>query len=190
MQTIDFSNEIRSRVSTKEAFLHYGIEINKSGFCKCFLTGEKTASLKVYDGNRGWYCFGCHKGGDIISFVREYFRLSFTDAISKINNDFNLGLPIGQTIDRRKQMEMQRKAYLRNREQRKREQKEAELDEAYHTALDEWIRLDNQKREYAPTSPSDVFHPLFVDALINIDRAAYNLDCAEIARYKYDNRNC
>lgn len=169
--------------------MHYGIEINKSGFCKCFLTGEKTASLKVYDGNRGWYCFGCHKGGDIISFVREYFRLSFADAISKINDDFNLGLPIGQTIDRRKQMEMQRQAYFRNREQRKREQEEKELDEAYHTALDEWIRLDNQKREYAPTSLSDSFHPLFVDALINIDRAAYNLDCAEIARYNYDNRN-
>jgi hypothetical protein len=85
-------------------------------------------------------------------------------------------------------MEMQRQAYLRNREQRKREQEEAELDEEYHSALDEWIRLDNQRREYAPTSLSDAFHPLFVDALINIDRAAYNLDCAEIARYKYEQR--
>lgn len=186
---MNYAEEIKNRITAKELFIHYGFIPNKNGCICCPLHGEKTASLKIYDNGRGWCCFGCHKGGDIISFVREYFRLSFADAISKINNDFNLGLPIGQTIDRRKQMEMQRQAYLRNREQRKREQEEAELDEAYHAALDEWIRLDKQRREYAPTSLSDAFHPLFVDALINTDRAAYNLDCAEIARYNYDNRN-
>ena len=184
---MDYANEIKSRVSSKEAFLYYGIELDRSGFCKCFLTGERTASLKVYDGDRGWHCFGCHAHGSVIDFVMQYFGLTFQDAISKINTDFSLGLPIGERISLRQRREMEHRQRERqeerNREQRERERLEAE----YWAAFDVWKKYDTNKREFAPKSPNEDFHPLFVEAVKNIDRAAYELSVAEMRLKDYAN---
>ena len=174
---MDYASEIKSRLATKEVFLHYGFEPNRMGEICCPFHSEKTPSLKIYDGDRGWTCFGCHKGGDLISFVREYFGLTFTDAISKINTDFSLGLPIGERISLRQRREME------HREQRERERLEGE----YWAAFDVWKKYDTNKREYAPKSPSEDFHPLFVEAVTNIDRAAYELSVAEMRLKDYTN---
>ena len=186
---MDYASEIKSRLTTKEVLLYYGFEPNRMGEICCPFHSEKTPSLKIYDGDRGWTCFGCHKGGDAINFVREYFGLTFTDAISKINTDFSLGLPIGQKMDRRQQLEAERQAFIRRREINAEKKKRQELDEAYQSALAEWIRLDNNRRKYATTTPTEPLHDLFVEAVKNIDGAEYKLRCAEIARYEYENRN-
>ena len=167
----------------------YGFELDRSGFCKCPLHGEKTGSFKSYSGNRGFYCFGCGAHGSVIDFVMKFFGLPFGDAIKKINDDFSLGLPIGEKLDCRKQLEMQKQAFLRKREMNARKAKQEELEKAYWTAFDEWKRLDDNKRNYAPKTQSEPLHPLFVEALKNIDGAEYNLSCAEIARYEYEKRN-
>ena len=184
---MDYANEIKSRVSSKEAFLYYGIELDRSGFCKCFLTGERTASLKVYDGDRGWHCFGCHAHGSVIDFVMQYFGLTFQDAISKINTDFSLGLPIGERISLRQRREMEHRQRERQ-EERTQEQRERErLEGEYWAAFDVWKKYDTNKREYAPKSPNEDFHPLFVEAVKNIDRAAYELSVAEMRLKDYAN---
>ena len=184
---MDYASEIKSRLTTKEVFLHYGFEPNRAGEICCPFHNEKTPSLKIYDGDRGWTCFGCHKGGDAINFVREYFGLTFTDAISKINADFSLGLPIGERISLRHRREMEHRQRERqeerNREQRERERLEAE----YWAAFDLWQKYDTNKREYAPKSPSEDFHPFFVEAVKNIDRAAYELSVAEMRLKDYAN---
>lgn len=186
---MDYATEIKSRLTTKEVFLHYGFEPNRMGEICCPFHSEKTPSLKIYDGDRGWTCFGCHKGGDAINFVREYFGLSFKDALVKINEDFSLGIPIGEKLDRRKQLEMQKQAFLRKREMDARKAKQEELEKAYWAAFEEWKRLDDNRRNYAPKSPTEPLHPLFVEALKNIASAEYNLSCAEIARYEYEKRD-
>ena len=186
---MDYASEIKSRLTTKEVFLHYGFEPNRMGEICCPFHSEKTPSLKIYDGDRGWTCFGCHKGGDAINFVREYFGLNFKDAIAKINTDFFLGLPIGHKIDRRKQLEMGRIAFERKRKAEQQQKERQQIDDDYWTAFEEWKRLDDNKRNYAPKSPTEPLHPLFVEALKNIAGAEYNLSCAEIARCEYENRN-
>ena len=165
--------------------MYYGIELDRSGFCKCFLTGERTASLKVYDGDRGWYCFGCHAHGSVIDFVMQYFGLTFQDAISKINSDFSLGLPIGERISLRQRREMEHRQRERQ-EERDREQRELErLECEYWAAFDLWQKYDTNKREYSPKSLSEDFHPLYVEAVKNIDCAAYLLDTAEMRLRDY-----
>ena len=114
---------------------------------------------------------------------------SFGDAIKKINEDFSLGLPIGEKLDRWKQLEMQRQAFMRKREMNARKAEQEMLENAYWKAFDEWKRLDDNRRDYAPKSPTEPLHPLFVEALKNIACAEYNLSCAEIARYEYEKRN-
>ena len=70
-------------------------------------------------------------------------------------------------------------------EKKRREQ----IENACWAAFDEWKRLDDNKRNYAPKTQSDPFHPLFVEAIKNIAGAEYNLSCAEIARYEYEKRD-
>ncbi len=186
---MNFADEIKQRVSMIEMLRYYGIETNRSNFCRCPFHQEKSASFKAYPGTRGFYCFGCHENGSVIDFVMKFFGLSFSDAIKKINDDFLLGLPIGEKLDRRKQLEMQRQAFLRKREMNVQKQKEQELDKTYWTAFEEWKRLDNNKRNYAPKTLSEPLHPLFVEAMQNISGAEYRLECAEIERYEYERRN-
>ena len=167
----------------------YGFNIQRGNFICCPFHNEKTPSLKLYDGNRGFYCFGCGEHGSVIDFVMRYFGLDFQSAISKLNDDFCLGLPIGQRIDRRKQLEMGRIAFERKRKAEQQQKERQQIEDDYWTAFDEWKRLDDNKRNYAPKTPTEPLHPLFVEALKNIAGAEYNLSCAEIARYEYENRN-
>ena len=186
---MNFADEIKRRVSMIEMLQHYGIEINRSGFCRCPFHQEKSASFKAYPGERGFYCFGCHESGSVIDFAMKFFELHFGDAINKINEDFSLGLPIGEKLDRRKQLEMQKQVFLRKREMNAKKAEQERMENAYWEAFDEWKRLDDNKRNYAPKTPTEPLNPLFVEALQQIQYSEYKLECAKIARYEYENRN-
>lgn len=166
---------------------YYGIERNRSNRIRCVLHNGQDFNCGIKD--QYIHCFVCGQSADVIKFVQVYFGLDFKSAISKLNDDFCLGLPIGRKIDRRKQLEMQKQAFLRKREMNARKAKQEELEKAYWAAFDEWKRLDDNKRNYAPKSQTEPLHPLFVEALKNISGAEYRLSCSEIARYENENRN-
>ena len=186
---MDYAREIKSRLTMPEMMLHYGFELDRAGFCKCPLHSEKSGSFKAYPGDRGFSCFGCGAHGSVIDFVMLYFGLSFKDALVKINEDFSLGLPIGEKLDRRKQLEINKSAFERKRKIEAEKKRREQIENDYWSAFDEWKRLDDNRRKYAPKTPSEPLHPLFVEALKNIAGAEYNLSCAEIARYEYEKRN-
>ena len=186
---MNYADEIKQRVSMIEILKYYGIETNGSNFCRCPFHHEKSASFKAYPGTRGFYCFGCHESGSVIDFVMLYFNLDFPKAIIKLNDDFRLGLPIGKKIDRRTQLEINKAAFERKRKAEQQQKERKKIDDDYWSAFDEWKRLDDNKRNYAPKTPTEPLHPLFVEALKNIAGAEYNLSCAEIARYEYEKRN-
>ncbi len=48
---------------------------------KCPFHHEKTPSFSVNPRGQFYYCFGCHKSGDVISFVMEIEALDFNDAV-------------------------------------------------------------------------------------------------------------
>lgn len=50
----------------------------------CPFHNEKTPSFYVNPGRQSFHCFGCGKGGDAISFVREYENLPFMEAVRKL----------------------------------------------------------------------------------------------------------
>lgn len=186
---MDYAEKIKSMVSMPEMMEHYGFRLDKAGFCKCPFHSERSASFKAYPGQRGYYCFGCGAHGSVIDFVMLYFGLSFKDALAKINEDFSIGLPIGEKLDRRKQLEMNRQAFMRKRAVDAEKAEQERFENAYWSAFEEWKRLDENKRKYAPDTPTEPINPLFVEALKNISGAEYRLECAEIARYEHERRN-
>jgi DNA primase len=53
-----------------------------SGLCP--FHQEKTPSLSVSPSKQVFYCFGCGKGGDVITFIRELEHLSYVEAVERL----------------------------------------------------------------------------------------------------------
>ena len=189
MNYTHFVQDIKSRISTKEVLRYYGVNINSRGFAKCPFHNEKTASMKVYDGDRGYHCFGCGKNGDIIDFVRDYFGTSFQDAVKKLNDDFSLGLPIGEKLSRNKQRELAKEAYKRRKQIESKNNELKKLDDEYWKNYDELLRLQNNLEKYKPTDIDEEWHPLYVEAVQNISLQQHLVECADSARYSYEKSN-
>lgn len=175
---MDYASEIKSRLTMPQVLEYYGFAINRSKRIPCPLHSGRDENCGVKE--HYIHCFVCGESADAIKFVQVYFGMDFQSAVSKLNTDFSLGLPIGERISLRQRREMEHRQRERqeerNREQRERERLEAE----YWAAFDVWKKYDTNKREFAPKSPNEDFHPLFVEAVKNIDRAAYELSVAEM----------
>jgi DNA primase len=62
---------------------------------RCPFHDEKTASFVVSEKKQIYKCFGCGKAGNVISFVRDYEKVSFIDAIKKLAS--RVGISINET---------------------------------------------------------------------------------------------
>ncbi len=62
-------------------------EIKRSGrqwMARCPLHGERTPSLSVAPEKGVYYCFGCQRSGDVITFVQEIEGLDFAGAVEML----------------------------------------------------------------------------------------------------------
>ena len=50
----------------------------------CPFHKEKTPSFNVNPHKQIFHCFGCHKGGDVFSFVKEYESIDFVEAVKRL----------------------------------------------------------------------------------------------------------
>src|SRR5262245_27513881 len=50
----------------------------------CPFHKEKTPSFYVNPHRQTFHCFGCHKGGDVFTFVQEYESLSFVESVKRL----------------------------------------------------------------------------------------------------------
>ena len=60
---------------------------------RCPFHHEKTASFCVNSAGQFYYCFGCHKSGDVISFIMEMESLDFSDAVKFLAEKAKMSLP-------------------------------------------------------------------------------------------------
>ena len=70
-------------VSAVDAAERAGVHLVRRGgsmWCACPMHGERTASLKFYGDTGGFYCFGCHKGGDAVKLYEELYRVEPVEA--------------------------------------------------------------------------------------------------------------
>ena len=62
-------------------------EVKRSGrqwMARCPLHGERTPSLSVSPDKGVYYCFGCQRSGDVITFVQEIEGLDFAGAVEML----------------------------------------------------------------------------------------------------------
>ena len=120
-------SDLRDKVKHNVSFLllaqEYGVQFDRSGFARCPFHSERTASFHVYQ-NTG-YCFGCGWRGDVISFVRQYYGMSFVDALHKLCDDFAIAYDGSERFSEWRN---------RNIEMRKRKTRLDELQRQYNDA--------------------------------------------------------
>lgn len=77
------SEEIKAKLDIVEILREY-IQLKPAGVnfrALCPFHNEKTPSFVVSAEKQIWHCFGCGKGGDVLSFVQEMEGLSFPEVL-------------------------------------------------------------------------------------------------------------
>ena len=59
----------------------------------CPFHQEKTASFHVEEAKGRYHCFGCHAGGDVVSFLRETEGLGFMEAVERLAAEAGMEMP-------------------------------------------------------------------------------------------------
>lgn len=178
---------IKESLSILDVIQWYGYTPNSKGFINCPFHTEKTPSFKINLDDNSFHCFGCGIHGDIITFVQKLFDLPFNEALIKIDNDFNLNIYGDKTFAQMRVMHYKQKSFNAKRERLKRE-KELKKQE-YWQIFDEWKRLDDNKKKYAPATEDEDLHPLFVEALQKLPHQEHLLNQFESKRWLDERRN-
>ena len=156
--------EVKAAVDINTAAEYYGLNVRKDT-ALCPFHNEKTGSLKLYHDH--FYCFGCGEHGDVIKLTGKLLGLSPIDSAKRLASDFNVLIhddfkPKGQT---RNKTSPQRIVTYRERE-----------NKAYRLLADYCKYLEDCRVRYAPQTPEERPHPLFVNALCEMEMFRYYRD--------------
>ena len=79
---------VRERAPIDQVVTEAGVTLKRAGSGSlkglCPFHDEKSPSFTVRPDMGSFHCFGCGKGGDVITFVREHEALSFVEAVERL----------------------------------------------------------------------------------------------------------
>lgn len=115
--------EIKEKYKMADVLEMYGLQPNRSGFIRCpFHTGDRQASLKVYE--KDFNCYACGANGDVIKFVQLMDGVDFKTAFKTLGgtygkHDFSSRLAAykaqkAREMKKKQQAELRRKQELNN----------------------------------------------------------------------------
>jgi len=151
--------EIKNRVDIIDAAERFGVQVDRHNKALCFVHSERNPSLSFR--NNRYKCFSCNTSGDVIEMICQLKGVKPIEAAKILNSIYGLNL-----FDKKTDY-----TYLR---------KQLESEKAKLSAWNAWElrasiiiatylkQLDEWKRLYAPKTPDEPLHPLFVESLNNI----------------------
>lgn len=107
--------EVRDRADIVEVVGHF-ISLKKRGanyIANCPFHNEKTPSFNVNPSRGIFKCFGCGKAGDVVTFVQEFEKFSFVEAIRWLADYYKIELQETQENDPTATIERHRGESLR-----------------------------------------------------------------------------
>lgn len=87
--------EVRERARIDEVVGEFVTLRNAGGGSQkglCPFHDEKSPSFHVTPARQFWHCFGCNRGGDVISFLQEIGGLGFVETVEQLADRFNVVL--------------------------------------------------------------------------------------------------
>ena len=116
--TDELKEEIRSANDIVDVISQY-VTLKRSGrnfFGLCPFHKEKSPSFSVSADRQYFHCFGCHKGGDVFTFISEVERVSFKEALEILAERARIELPTSQNAEFNKTQYLKDRMYKINAE--------------------------------------------------------------------------
>lgn len=159
---------VKAAVSAPQVWQRYGGEEMRGGYVRCAFHDDHNPSMRLYEGDRGYYCFACGAGGDAVTLAGKLLGLAPYAAVQRVAADFHVAVPEGKIdrdairrVDRRLQRERAFAAWQRNAER---------------TLADYHCLLRQAKMERAPKAREDGIDPAFAEACRHLEYAEYALE--------------
>lgn len=114
----ELKEEIRSSNDIVDVISQY-VTLKRSGrnfFGLCPFHKEKSPSFSVSADRQYFHCFGCHKGGDVFTFVSEIERISFKEALELLAERARIELPVSENAEFNKTQYLKDRMYKINAE--------------------------------------------------------------------------
>lgn len=141
----------------------YGFRVNRQRFCLCPFHADSHPSMKIYQSGRGYYCFTCQNGGDVVKFVGQLFGLSNEAACKKLIEDFSLPIKLeGLTYREKRERQKGQEEYNELRKFQKNAQ----------TVLKEY-------RNFLCDAANCFSSQYFYEAMQELSIVEYRLDCID-----------
>jgi len=77
-------DEIKKRINIVDLATEFGLQPTKKDFVYSIYKEEKNRSLKLYPETNSFYCFATGRGGDVINFYKDYYKIDIKDAINEL----------------------------------------------------------------------------------------------------------
>lgn len=114
-------DEIKRSVTAVDVAYALGLHVDSRFRCRCLWHSDKHPSMKLYEGDRGCWCFACGHGGSVIDMVQQANNCSFPEAVRWLNDAFSLELDLDTKPDKDALKRAREAAEKREREVRERE---------------------------------------------------------------------
>lgn len=155
--------DVKQAVSIEDAARCYGLTVKK-GIALCPFHNELTGSMKLYSDH--FHCFGCHEHGDVIKLTGQLLKLSPIDSARRLATDFNVIIHDGYTN--------KHNTYRSTGQAVPKAPTSYETENnAYRLICRYCDYLEHTLRAYAPNTPQEPIHPLFLEAINNIELFRY-----------------
>ena len=116
--TDELKEEIRSANDIVDVISQY-VTLKRSGrnfFGLCPFHREKSPSFSVSPDRQYFHCFGCHKGGDVFTFVSEIEKISFKESLEFLAERARIELPAAENTEFNKNQYLKDRMYKINAE--------------------------------------------------------------------------
>ncbi len=115
----DILEEVRAANDIVDVISGY-VHLEKKGnryFGLCPFHNDRNPSMSVRRDDQMFFCFGCHAGGSVFTFVMDYEDLSFPEAVQMLADRAGIDLPKQDlSLDQRRQGDLRTKLLEINRE--------------------------------------------------------------------------
>lgn len=119
---IQYSNELKEEIRSANDIvdvISQYVTLKRSGrnfFGLCPFHKEKSPSFSVSPDRQYFHCFGCHKGGDVFTFISEIERISFKEALEFLAERAHVELPVVENPEFNKTQYLKDRMYKINAE--------------------------------------------------------------------------
>ena len=153
--------EVKDRLSMRQVAEFYGYKVQRGNVCLCPFHNDTHPSMKIYPDDKGFYCWVCQKGGDVIKFVGLLYGLKNEEACKRLIDDFSLPICMDSL------------SYREKRERQKQQSKYREIEKFKKKA--DGILREYRKLLCDAANNYSSFH--FDEALQELSIVEYRLEC-------------